>query len=161
MADVKREAAPGAISMVEGSSLSEANKEIVRRFLEETLMKRNMAILYDLAAEDLIVHHPTLNHPLQGREAYKQFLQTYFTAFPTWEIALGEAIGEANKVAIPLSIHARGQGNFHGVDAMGKDVHWSAVRIEHLAGGKITETWTFENSLALLDGLGVNPLGQT
>ena len=75
--------------------LSETNKTVSRRFLEEVWNKRNMAVLNEIIANDHVNSGPgTLPGLPTGPEGAKQFVMMYRNAFPDTHFTIDEQIAE-------------------------------------------------------------------
>lgn len=76
---------------------TEDNKALARRGLEETLNQKNLAVLDELLVPDFTFH--SASRIIQGREAFKQFLTMFLTAFPDLHLTIEDMIGEGEKVS--------------------------------------------------------------
>jgi steroid delta-isomerase-like uncharacterized protein len=61
--------------------MSEHNKAIVGRWLDEFWYKGNVAIVDELGAPAVLMYDP-LRGELRGRESLKQMIRQFRTAFP-------------------------------------------------------------------------------
>ncbi len=131
----------------------EENKEIVRRFVEELLNRGNLAAAEELVASDFVLHLPG-HPPIQGREAFKEGLQHWRSAFPDWHITIEELIAEGDKVAGRWTVRGTHRGPLMGIPPTGKQVSWTANDIFRIANGKIAENTAEEDMLTLMRQLG-------
>ncbi|HEV8194651.1 MAG TPA: nuclear transport factor 2 family protein, partial [Ktedonobacterales bacterium] len=60
---------------------TEENKAAERRWYEEVWGKHNLDVVDELVAPDVVEHNPLFPGQGEGREGYKQILQTAFAAF--------------------------------------------------------------------------------
>jgi predicted ester cyclase len=86
----------------------DANKRLIRRFLEEA-SRRGIQTAADASMAADVVSHPPASAspaPLAGREAYKRFAAAQFGAFPDLAVTVEDAIAEGDRVAVRVT--ARG-----------------------------------------------------
>jgi steroid delta-isomerase-like uncharacterized protein len=141
--------------------MSEQNKAIVGRWLDEFWNKGNMAIVDELGAPTVLMYYP-LTGELRGRESLKQMIRQFRTAFPDAFFSLeGDFIAEGDKVVARWKGVATQKGAFGGIPATGKSATWMGISIFRIAEGKVAEETGEEDALSVLQQLGVvPPLGQ-
>ena len=144
-----QQATPWAVS-----SETEANKEVARRFFGE-FHSGNLAVADDIMAPGAEVHVP--GGGFAGPEAQKQALQTVQAAFPDMRWTIEDILAEGDKVAVRWSFQGTHRGEFLGVPATGKQVHWTAIDILRIADGKIAERWSEYDLMTMLQQLGAVP----
>ena len=144
-----RTAPPGASPAV--------NKAVARRFAQETWGKRDLAVVDELAAADLVVSHPILPEVVRGREAFKQLLAQFHAAFPDIRVTIEDAIAEGDQVVVRWTAHGTHRGDLLGIPATGKPARWTGVNVYRIVDGKVQEERGEEDALALLRQLGVSP----
>ena len=88
--------------------MSEENKAIVRRWIEDGLNGRQLAIIDELFASDYANHSPRLG--VVGREYTAQETAEFFIAFPDWHTTIDDVIGEGGKVVVRRTV----QGTYKG-----------------------------------------------
>jgi len=134
---------------------TEENKAIARRFFEEVLNQRNVALIDELCSPNYVDHTP--NGPVHGTEAYKQYLMMYLTAFPDSHYTIEDQIAEGDKVMTRWSARGTHQGPLMGTPPTGKQSTVTGMSIGRSEGGKIVEAWTEFDTLGMLQQLGVIP----
>ena len=72
--------------------MSEENKAIVDRYIDEVMNKRNFSIFNDLFSPDFANHSPRLG--IVGREYTAQETQEFMTAFPDWRTTIEHVVAE-------------------------------------------------------------------
>lgn len=123
--------------------MSEENKAVVRRFIEEILTIQNAALVDELLAPDYV------NHMVPGgREGFKQFFPMLRSAFPDLKLhySVEHLIAEGDYVVARITYHVTNAGK----EATGSDL--SEYRV---ANGKIVEDWPPSGTVALLEQVGV------
>ena len=133
---------------------TEQNKEIVRRYLLAVWGQWDFEAEKETVAEDLIDHNAAPGLP-SGRTGHHQFLAACQHAFPHFDVKIKELFAEEDKVAYQWTAVGTHEGEFMGIPATGKEVTITGSDIVRIADGKIAETWHVENTLELMQQLGV------
>ena len=106
--------------------MSEENKAIVRRLLEELWNKGNRAILDELA---------TPNYTLTSSgDAFR-------SSFTAIRLAVDDQVAEGDKVVTRCTVTGTHTGEFEGIASTGKQVTFTAISIHRMEGGKLAERW--------------------
>ena len=133
---------------------AEENKAIVRRYLDEAWIKRNVNILDELMAPNYARYLPGLDKPL-GKEAQKQRLAGFFTAMPDLAFTLDDLFAEGDRVVFRVTIQGTHEGTFLGVAPTGKQLTVTAIDIARLENGKIVDHWGQMDMAGLMRQLGL------
>jgi len=139
--------------------VSEANKEIVRRFFEEGGNKRNLAVFDEIVVEDFKDHAP-MPHP-PGRQGLKQMLGGFQAALPDMRITVEDLVAEGDRVVARLTVGGTHKGPLMGVPATGKRLSWTAIHLFRIQGGRIVERWAEADVAGMLRQLGLVPEAAT
>jgi len=137
--------------------MSAANKEIVRRALEEPW--RNLDVLDELVSSDYVGHDPALPEPVRGIQGSKDNVNQYRSAFEGAHITVKEQVGEGDVVASRWEGRGRHTGELMGIAPTGKDVVVSGLTLSRLKNGKIVEEWSNWDTLGMLQQIGAVPTG--
>jgi steroid delta-isomerase-like uncharacterized protein len=137
--------------------MSEENKAVVRRFIEEVWNSGNLAVIDELIAEDHVDHDPAQAGAPGGREGMRAFVQMYRSAYPDSHLELGEMIAEGDLVAAPWTATGTHQGELMGIAPTGKSVTVTGIGIDRVVDGKIVESWANYDALGMLAQLGAIP----
>jgi predicted ester cyclase len=125
--------------------MSEANKELSRRFTE--LFGTDDATLADqVFGEDVVFHGTSGDGELHGIDAVKAFLAGYRQAFPDAHSTVEDQIAEGDKVVT--------RWRAHGVGRPDSDFAMDGITIERIADGRIVEIWVARDELGLTRDLG-------
>ncbi len=133
---------------------TEANKAVVRRYwLEFWNEKKN--IIDEIAVEPVIFHFP----PGQAHQPpnLHEWFRTAQRAFPDVHLTLHQEIAEGDLVVSRWSYVATNTGEFLGRTPSGRKVTDQGIDIFRVENGKIVEIWVAQDSLGLLQQLGVLP----
>jgi len=139
--------------------LTEENKDIVRRAVEEIWNKGNMAVADELLAANFVNHDPVGGPETSNLEAYKQGIIDFRTDFPDFHVAIEEMIAEGDKVVTRWTCTGTHKGRSGAIDIAptGKPVTIEGVTIDHIAGGKILEEWWFRELIVTKLGYKIVP----
>ncbi len=77
--------------------MSEANKALVRRLIEETVNKGNFSVVDELVSKDYVYREPTVGEK-RGRAGFRELVTIYRTAFPDAKLTIEEQLSEGDKV---------------------------------------------------------------
>jgi steroid delta-isomerase-like uncharacterized protein len=137
--------------------MSEENKAIVRRFIEEVWNNGNLDVIDELVSDDHIDHDPGREGTPGGREGMRAFVQMYRTAYPDTHIEFGELIAEGDLVAGPWTATGTHQGDLMGIAPTGKSIRVTGMGMDRVRDGKIVESWGNYDTLGMLQQLGAIP----
>jgi steroid delta-isomerase-like uncharacterized protein len=134
--------------------MSEQNKTLVRRILEEVWNRGNFPVVEELIARDYVGHSSAETH---GREGYKQFFAAQRRAFPDIQYTIEDQVAEGDKVVTRWKARGTHTGEFRDIPPTGKQVAVTGITIFRIVGGNVVECWTNVDELGMLQQLGVIP----
>ncbi len=136
---------------------TEENKKLVQRWRNEvwTGNRRNLDLIDEFYAPDCTVYETGAVH--RGREAFKDRLRTYFSAFEI-DSKTDFLVAEGDMVAIRDTMRFKHTAPFLGVAPTGKQAILTTNDIYRIVDGKIVEQWVEGNMPALLQQLGILPV---
>jgi steroid delta-isomerase-like uncharacterized protein len=142
-------------------SIEEENKAIARRFIQ-VWGQGDLGIIDELASPEFSVYYSSFPQTIKGSEAFKGLLGIFRSGFPDLNIDIEDEIAEDNKVVISWSLSGTHQGtlqggNLNGIPPTGKKVKWTGITIYKITDGKVIEEKGEENTLGLMQQLGVIP----
>ena len=133
---------------------ADANRAVVRRFVEEVLGRGDFAALAELAAPGCNEHTvPSGQAPAEG--AVARYLVLWRAAFPDLRITVEDLLAEGDRVAVRSTVSGTHRGEFLGVPPTGRPLAVTAMALYRLAGGRIVERWAVVDTLEVLRQLGV------
>ena len=135
---------------------AEDNKADVRRFIDEILVKKNIAAIDEHLSPDY-VEHDEMPGVGPGREGLKQMLGMYLGAFPDLMVHVEDIIAEGDKVVVRVRTTGTHSGDFMGIAATGKKVDFGEMHMVSLSGGKMVEHWGIMDNMTMMQQLGVVP----
>jgi steroid delta-isomerase-like uncharacterized protein len=137
--------------------MSEQNKTLVRRAVEEVWNGGNFAIVDELAARDIVVHSSMPGEEIHGPEGIRQYYGALHAAFPDIRFTIEDQVAEGDRVVTRWSAQATHTGEYQGIPPTGKQFRLEGVDIDRFANGKVVECWPFADELGLLQQLGLVP----
>jgi len=137
--------------------MSEQNKAISRRLVEEAFNQGKLDVVDELVAPDFVNHDPSSPEEIRGPEGLKDFIRTYRSAFPDIRVRTEDQIAEGDKVVSRWTGGGTQQGELLGMPPSGKQATVTGISIDRLEGGKIIETWNNWDTLGMLQQLGAIP----
>ena len=141
----------------EGSAMTEANKKVSRRLIEEAFNEGRYETIDELVASSFTQHDPSSPVPVEGVDGLRGFIDVYRTSFPDLKVTIEEQIAEGDRVATRWSAIGTHQADLMGISATGKQATVTGITIDTIADGKIVESYNNWDTLGLLQQLGVVP----
>lgn len=132
---------------------TERNKAIYRRWFDDVVSGRDLALADELLSPDYRLHFPGLPAPLD-RDGHKALLAAFHAAFPDWTETVEDVIGEGDRVVIRVTGSGTHRGEFQGIAPTGRRVTATGVGIGRIEQSRIAEAWGAYDALGLLDQLG-------
>ncbi len=136
--------------------MSEANKALYKRFVDEAIGNKSPAVLDELIASNFVDHNPIPGTPAD-REGLKQGLNMLFSGFPDLSATTDFMVAEGDLVVGHHTTTGTHQGEFMGIPATGKKVQITEIHIVRIIGGKAVEHWGLTDDAAMMQQLGVMP----
>ncbi|MDH3691961.1 MAG: ester cyclase [Gammaproteobacteria bacterium] len=133
--------------------MSEANEEVMRRFVEEVINNGDYSVLGDLVHPNYVYRSP--DQELHGPEALKGLFTAYRTAFPDLNTGIDDLVVGGDKAVISITLTGTHEGDLMGIAATGKKVKVHAMVLSRFEDGKIVEEWEILDMLAMFQQLGV------
>ena len=122
----------------------------------EIVNQRNPDLIEEIYPPDFVWHEP--EGDIQGYEQAKQFVSTFFKAFPDISITVEDAIAEGDKVATRYTISGTHQGETEEFGPpTGRQMALEGITIHRFEDGKIVEEWERYDNLSALQQLGLAP----
>jgi ketosteroid isomerase-like protein len=123
--------------------MSEANKAIVRRLVDEVFNRGRMELIDELYVPELA-------------PAAKRWITPFRHSFPDVHMEVIELIAEGDKVVGRFTCSATHRGTWRGRPATGRRFeNIDEVSIFRLRDGRIAAVWSLEDTLARMEQLGL------
>lgn len=137
--------------------MSENNKAVVRRLIEEFWNRGNLS-LADQFFAPIYTHHDASTPDFgQGPESERKRATLYRTAFPDLRLTVEDLITENEMVTARWSCRGTHKGDLGGIAPTGKQINITGVTILRFSNGKMVEGYVNWDALGLMQQLGVVP----
>jgi steroid delta-isomerase-like uncharacterized protein len=138
--------------------MSEENKAIVRRLMEEVWTNGDLSLVDQLISVNY-KHHDTSTPDFgPGPEGERKRATLYRSAFPDLQFIVEDVIAEGETVSVRWTSQGTHRGPLSGIAPSGKKVSVSGITLARFAGGKMVESWVNWDALSLLQQLVVVPV---
>ena len=121
--------------------MSEANKQLARRWFEEVWNQRKESAIDAILTPDCRAHGLGGDAVLVGPEGFKTFHRSFCGAFPDLHVTVDDIVAEGDKVAIRWTATMTHLGDGLGIPPSGKKVSMDGSMIVVIKDGKIDEGW--------------------
>jgi len=138
--------------------MSEHNKKLERRLIEQVWNQGNFDVVDEFVAGDYIGHASTPDDETRGRAGYRAFYAGLRDAFPDFQVTVEDQIAEGDRVVTRWTARGTHLGHFRGVPSSGRQGAISGITIERMANGKVVECWTNADDLSPMRQLGLIPV---
>jgi len=135
------------------AEVEEQNKEIVQRYWDGKWNTRDIGILDELMAPDVVYHGTSME--MNSIEEYKQVYQSFLSAFHDTQVTFEDLIAEGDKVMSRITIRGAHKGELEGMPPTGKTFTSSFFTVFRLVDGKIVEEWEIFDELGMMQQLGM------
>jgi predicted ester cyclase len=137
----------------------EANRLIGHRVLLEIWSQGRLELADDLYAPDYVDHVARGPEPeeVQGPGGLKAAVTLFRTAFPDLQYSIDDDMAEGDLVMTRFSARGTHLGPFLGAAPTGKEISYTGIDVNRVAGGRIVESWVQYDALGLLQQLGLAP----
>ena len=123
--------------------MSEQNKTLFKRYIDEVFHKRNMAFIDEFLDPNLVEH--------------REDIYAFLGAFPDLHVTVEDLIAEGDKIVGRVTLTGTHQGELMGIPATGKKVSFSEILIARISNGKVVELWEVSDTMTMMQQLGVTP----
>jgi steroid delta-isomerase-like uncharacterized protein len=139
--------------------MSDQNKTLSRRNLEEVWNQRKLDSIDQLVASNSVLHDPSVpGGKVTGIQGYKQFVEIYLAAFPDIHFTINDQLADGDKVATRWTGTGTHKGALMGIAPTGKRATVTGITIDRYENGKTVESWSNYDTLGMFQQLGVVPM---
>lgn len=135
---------------------AEENKAIVRRY-REIHNSNDLAGLDQIVDANIVSHSGVPGMP-PGLEGGKMVHNMFLSAFPDSQVTTDDLIADGDKVVERFTFRGTNKGSFMGAPPTGKQVTATGMSVFRIANGKIVEHWGENDSLGVMQQLGLVPV---
>lgn len=133
--------------------MSTANQELVRRFIDQVWNQQQLDAVEQFVAADYAVYVQGNPEPWRGPDVVRRAVTGFRSGFPDWQDTIDDLFGEGDRVAVRWTSGGTHQAAFAGIEPTGRRFTLSGVDIYRVAGGKITEHWSFADIAGFIQRL--------
>ena len=134
----------------------EANRAMMRRWIEEGWNGRNVDLIDEIFAADVFEHDPG-GLTIDGAAALKAHIRGFLSALPDIRITIEDLIAEGDVVVCRFDSIATHTGTLMNIPATGKSARVSGMLQFRFGDGKIAEVWAMYDLFGMLRQIGVIP----
>jgi steroid delta-isomerase-like uncharacterized protein len=121
--------------------VSEKNKALVRRWLDEVFTRGDLGEADGLFTPNYALHDPSFPHDVHGLEGVERYVTAYRAAFPDLRVTVEDQLAEEDKVVTRWTVRGTHSGEFLGLLPTGDEVVVSGIEFDRMVGGRIDEAW--------------------
>ncbi len=136
--------------------MSEENKAIVKRIVQEIWNGGNLGLADELISPDYVDNVGGSGTPV-GPEGFKDAVNGVREAFPDFAITINDMISEDDKVAMVWTFIGTHKGELMGIAPTEKLIEFDGVYLYRFKDGKLVERSGIRDTSKLLSQLGAVP----
>lgn len=140
------------------------HEAVIERYYEELFNEGDLDVADEILASEIAYHGPRSFSPqnLHKPEHVKAFVKRYHAAFPDINYHVEEIFGDGEKVAVRWVAEGTHTEELFGIEGTGEKFNDEGLNVFHFEDGKITEVWSYWDTLGMVRELGlVAPMGLT
>jgi predicted ester cyclase len=126
-----------------------ANERRVQAFLRDVIDEHHGDHAARYLTRDMQWHGGTVG-TVTGRDNVAGLFAGVVAALPNAHAAVKDIFGQGNEVVVRLVVSGTQEGTLLGIPPSGRNIHWDAVDIFRLQGGKISAIWAGDDWSAIL-----------
>jgi steroid delta-isomerase-like uncharacterized protein len=134
--------------------MSDLNKTVCRRLIEEVLNRGDFSLVDTLVSPGYVYHGPG-GLELRGRDGFKQIVTLYRTAFPDLHMTIQDLVAENDKVAIRWTARGTHKGDLAGIAPTGRAATVTGIVVSRVVDGMLAEDFETFDEVGMLRQLGV------
>jgi steroid delta-isomerase-like uncharacterized protein len=135
--------------------MSDSNKAVVRRLMEEVWNKGNLQVADELISPNYSHHDSSTPDVGRGPEGEKKRATHYRAAFQDLHMTVEDLFADGETVTARWTCRGHHKGELSGIAPTGKLFTITGITIARFTNGKITEGWVNWDALGLMQQLGV------
>jgi predicted ester cyclase len=114
-------------------------------------MKKDLAAIDELLDAKILIHSRLGN--FTGRDSMKKIVGSWMIGFPDLTVDHMAVVCENDRVFIQWKAQGTHVGEFKGIAATNRKIHYEGVTIYRINMGKIVEYWSYPDMQHLLEQL--------
>jgi steroid delta-isomerase-like uncharacterized protein len=130
-----------------------ANREIMRRNIEELFARGNHDLVSELYWPDVIDHNPVPGQR-SGHDGLHDVLSIFHHAFPDQQMQLHGTLADGEFAVDFWTFRGTHTGDLDGWPATGQSVEFRGIDVTRIVDGRIKEIWHVEDMATMWAQLG-------
>ena len=139
--------------------MSEANKELAKRWFEEVWNKRRREAIDEMLSPNTVIYEG--GEQIIGPEGFRPFFDRMAASFSEMRITIQDAIAEADMVCVRWTCRMRHTGDGLGIPASNKQFDTTGISMVRIQDGKIVTGWQNWDMLGLIQQIKAEPRAAT
>ena len=139
--------------------MSQANKNLAKRWFEEAWNKGRRDAISEILAPDAVIQEDC--ESTVGPEGFYPFFDRMQAAFSDFRVSFHDAIAEDDMVCLRWSCSMRHTGAGLGIAPTGTELHTTGISIVRIADGKFVAGWQNWDMLGLIQQIKGQALAPT
>ncbi len=135
---------------------TEANRDLVRRFVANVWNGEELDAIEELATPDLVVHGLGAGVD-RNREEFVEFHRGLLDAVPDLEHVVEDVVVEGDRVVAYATVRGTPERQYGALAPTGESFDSIAFQKYRIEDGRIAEVWVLPNAMGMLRQLGVFP----
>ena len=131
----------------------EANKEVVRKYVQAILVERDFSKFSEYTAPGFYIDRSAVPEAIAGEEGLHTQMDMLYSAFPDLDLRVVNMVAEDDMVVVRFEAPGTQTGAFAGIPPTGKRATWKGLVMYHVVDGKITEAWANWDDWGLIEQL--------
>jgi predicted ester cyclase len=137
--------------------MSEENKVIARRWVEELWGQGNADVADEIIAADYVAYDPGLPDRPGGVEGEKNTVAMFRSVFPDLRFTIEDIIASGDRVVVCHTAYGTHRGDLGNIRATDREAVIPGVSILRIEGGKIVELRISWDRMGMFEQLGLVP----
>jgi steroid delta-isomerase-like uncharacterized protein len=133
--------------------VTEANKEVVRRYIDELLIHGHFALAAELTNPGFYIERSAVPETIAGPEGLQKQMDLLKIAFPDLQLEIADLFAEGDRVAVRFVAPGTHLGDFAGVKATGRHVVWKGIVVYEVKDAKVSRAWACWDDVGLLQAI--------
>ncbi len=134
--------------------MSEWNKALTRRFVDEVYNNARPEVIGELFADDY-VDHTASSEQAPGPAGARQVYDVFRTAFPDLRVEVHDLVADGDLVTFRSTMSGTSRGPLMGAAPTGKPVEIASMVFLRVRDGRFVERWEQMDLLGLMLQLGI------
>jgi steroid delta-isomerase-like uncharacterized protein len=131
--------------------MSEANKELTRRFYQRT-NAGDLTVVDELLSDDFVEHEEIPGLP-PTKAGVRQMLEMFRAAFAGAQFEVDDVMADGDKVSVRARLTGTHQAEFMGVPTTGRTINVGIADYFRISDGTLVEHWGVMDTGAMMQQL--------